>query len=138
MHNVKFTGFMWILGISIIGFPLILILVFIKGIIVGFSVGFLVSQMGWNGLLLSFVSLLPQNLLIIPVIMFIGVCSIGFSMKLIRKIFMRQSFSIQLAPAFASYVIVYVAAVALITVAASIEAYISPVLMKTMITAFTK
>lgn len=54
-HNVKFAGLMWILGISIIGFPLVFILLFLKGVVVGFSVGFLVNQMGWSGLLLSFV-----------------------------------------------------------------------------------
>src|SRR6185437_5476924 len=41
LHNVKFTGLMWVLGISIIGFPLVFLLLFIKGIVVGFSVGFL-------------------------------------------------------------------------------------------------
>ncbi len=48
-HNSKFIGLMWVLGISIIGLPVILILLFIKGMVVGFTVGFLVSQMGWNG-----------------------------------------------------------------------------------------
>ena len=38
-----------------------------KGMVVGFTVGFLVNQMGWNGFLLSFVSVLPQNFIIIPV-----------------------------------------------------------------------
>ena len=72
IHNVKFTGLMWILGISIIGFPLVFILLFLKGVVVGFSVGFLVNQMGWSGLLLSFGTLLPQNLLLIPVFIFIA------------------------------------------------------------------
>ena len=38
-----------------------------KGMVIGFTVGFLVNQMGWNGFLLSFVSVLPQNFIIIPV-----------------------------------------------------------------------
>ncbi|MBS4203007.1 stage II sporulation protein M [Lederbergia citrea] len=138
IHNVKFAGLIWVLGISIIGFPLIFILLFIKGIVVGFSVGFLVNQMGWNGLLLSFVSLLPQNLLIIPVFIFISACSIGLSMKLIRKIFIRQSLPFQLVPVFASYFMVYIGAMAIITVAASIEAYIVPALMKSILSTIAK
>ena len=44
-HNSKFIGLIWILGISIIGLPVILIMLFIKGVTVGFTVGFLVNQM---------------------------------------------------------------------------------------------
>ena len=136
-HNVKFAGLIWILGISIIGFPLIFILLFIKGIVVGFSVGFLVNQMGWNGLLLAFVSLLPQNLLIIPIFIFISVCSIALSMKLIKKIFIRQSLPFHLMPVFTRYFLSYIGAVAIITIAASLEAYVSPMLMRSIIVNIT-
>ncbi|HEY4552075.1 MAG TPA: stage II sporulation protein M [Bacillaceae bacterium] len=138
LHNIKFTGLMWVLGISIIGFPLILVLLFLKGVVVGFSVGFLVSQMGWQGLLLAFVALLPQNLFIIPVFVFIAAVSIGLSLKLIRKIFIRQGAPFQLVPMFARYAMAYIAAAALITLASSIEAYISPVLMKTIVSSIGK
>ncbi|MCL6616730.1 MAG: stage II sporulation protein M, partial [Anoxybacillus ayderensis] len=50
-HNLQYIGFMWVLGISIIGLPLILVLLFLKGVVVGFTVGFLVNQMGWQGFL---------------------------------------------------------------------------------------
>ncbi len=133
-HNVKFVGFMWVLGISIIGFPLILILLFLKGVVVGFSVGFLVNQMGWYGLLLSFVTLLPQNLIMIPVYLFMAAISISFSMKLIRRIFIRQGLSFQFMPAFTRYFLAYVGTIAVITIAACIEAYIAPVLMKSIVT----
>ena len=60
-HNSKFIGLMGLLGISIIGLPIILIFLFMKGMVVGFTVGFLVNQMGWNGFLLSFVSVSPTK-----------------------------------------------------------------------------
>ena len=50
--NSKFIGMMGILGISIIGLPVILIVLFMKGLVIGFTVGFLVNQMGWNGFLI--------------------------------------------------------------------------------------
>ena len=73
LHNSKYIGLMWLLGISIVGLPVILILLFIKGMVVGFTVGFLVNQMGWKGFLLSFVSILPQNIIIIPVFIIMAV-----------------------------------------------------------------
>jgi stage II sporulation protein M len=135
LHNVKYLGLMWILGISIIGLPLIFILLFMKGVVIGFSVGFLVNQMGWNGFLLSFATVLPQNIVIIPAFIFIGVISVSFSLTLIRKIFMKLSPHLQvpMAPLLSRYVLAFVLAIAIITVAAGIEAYISPNLMKTMV-----
>ena len=53
--HLKTLGLMWILGLSIIGIPLILILIFLKGLVIGFTVGFLVSQLSWRGLWFAFV-----------------------------------------------------------------------------------
>ena len=138
LHNVKYLGLMWILGISIIGLPLIFVLLFMKGVVVGFSVGFLVNQMEWSGFLLSFVSVLPQNIIIIPAFIFIGAVSATFSLTLIRKIFMKNGPSIQfqMIPFLSRYVIFLVLAIGIVTIASSIEAYLSPYLMKTVISNF--
>ncbi|MBW3113398.1 MULTISPECIES: stage II sporulation protein M [Bacillaceae] len=135
LHNVKYLGLMWLLGISIIGLPLIFVLLFMKGVVVGFSVGFLVNQMSWSGFLLSFVSILPQNIIIIPAFIFIGAISANFSLTLIRKIFMRHTSSMQfqMIPFLSRYVIFMVVAIGIVTVAASIEAYLSPNLMEAVI-----
>ncbi|TMU86684.1 stage II sporulation protein M [Bacillus sp. BHET2] len=135
LHNVKYLGLIWLLGISIIGLPLIFVLLFMKGVVVGFSVGFLVNQMGWSGFLLSFVSVLPQNIIIIPAFIFIGVVSASFSLTLIRKIFMRQTSSMQfqMIPFLSRYVIFFVVAIGIVTIAASVEAYLSPNLMEMVI-----
>lgn len=138
LHNVKFLGLMWILGISIIGLPIILILLFIKGIVVGFSVGFLVNQMGWGGFLLSFVTVLPQNFFIIPMFIFIAVMAVGVSLKLIRKIFIKQNISFHIFPMLAQYVIAFVFAVGIISLAAGVEAYLSPTLMKSVMSYVNK
>lgn len=131
-HNSKFIGLIWILGISIIGLPVILILLFIKGITVGFTVGFLVNQMGWNGFLLSFVSILPQNLVIIPVYIIMASLSVVFSMKMIRNQFMKKMTQ-PVLPQFFRYLFSFGVAVIFIAGAAGIEALISPALLKTVI-----
>lgn len=132
-HNSKFIGLMWILGISIIGLPVILILLFIKGMVVGFTVGFLVSQMGWQGFLLAFVSILPQNLIIIPVFILMAALSVIFSLRMIKKQFMKK-YAQPIIPFFKRYIFALVVAVIFISAASGIEAYLSPWLMKTIIT----
>ncbi len=131
-HNSKFIGLMWVLGISIIGLPVILILLFIKGMVVGFTVGFLVNQMGWDGFLLSFVSILPQNLIIIPIFIIMAAMSIAFSLKMVRIQFMKK-YGEPILPLFKRYMFALAIAVIFISVSSGIEAYLSPGLMKTIV-----
>ncbi|NMD70243.1 stage II sporulation protein M [Bacillus sp. DNRA2] len=135
LHNSKYIGLMWLLGVSIIGLPVILILLFIKGMVVGFTVGFLVNQMGWDGFLLSFVSVLPQNFIIIPIFIIMSVMTITFSLQMIKRQFMKK-ISSPFMPMLSRYFVILVGAVIALTCAAAIEAYLSPTLMKTVIDGF--
>lgn len=134
-HNSKFIGLMWVLGISIIGLPIILILLFIKGMVVGFTVGFLVNQMSWKGFMLAFVSILPQNLIIIPVFIIMAVMSMSFSLLMIKKQFMKK-YGQPIMPIFKRYIFAFIIAVLFISVASGIEAFLSPGLMKTIVDSF--
>ena len=135
-HNSKFIGLMWILGISIIGLPIILILLFLKGMVVGFTVGFLVSQMGWKGFLLAFASILPQNLIIIPVFILMAAFSVIFSMRMIKRQFMKK-YAQPIMPFFKRYIIALIVAVLFISAASGVEAYLSPWLMKSIISSIS-
>lgn len=134
LHNSKYIGIMWLLGISIIGLPVILVLLFIKGMVVGFTVGFLVNQMGWDGFILSFVSILPQNLIIIPIFIFAATISVSFSIKMIRRQFLKK-LSQPIFPLLGRYGLALFGSLLFLVVAASIEAYVSPALMKLVVNA---
>ncbi len=135
LHNCKLVGLIWLLGISIIGLPVILILVFLKGMTVGFTVGFLVNQMGWNGFVLSFVSILPQNLVIIPVYLIMAAMSLVFSLRMVRNQFMKRVAQ-PVIPLFFRYGFAFLAAMVFLSAAAGIESFISPVLLKSVIQSF--
>lgn len=133
IHNVKYLGSIWLFGISIIGLPLIFIFLFMKGIVIGFSVGFLVQQMSWKGFFLSMTTVLPQNLIIIPIFLFIAAVSTAFSLQLIKKIFMKQGNQFYIGPFLLRYILFFLIAVVAAAMAAGVEAYISPLLMKIVI-----
>lgn len=132
LHNSKFIGLIWVLGISIIGLPIILILLFVKGMVVGFTVGFLVNQMGWKGFVLAIASILPQNLIIIPVFIIMAAISVIFSLRMIKKQFMKK-FAQPIMPFFKGYIFAFAAAAIFIAAASGVEAYLSPWLMKTFL-----
>ncbi|MGM9929849.1 MAG: stage II sporulation protein M [Bacillus sp. (in: firmicutes)] len=128
-HNLQYIGLIWILGISIIGFPLILILLFLKGTVVGFSVGFLVNTMEWEGFRIAIVSVLPQNIILIPLTIYITVLSLALTTNIIRRVFLKQIRQ-PLKPILIKYIVALLIATLFICVAGAIEAYFSPVLMK--------
>lgn len=127
-HYLKYVGFMWILGLSIIGLPLILLMVFLKGVVVGFTVGFLVNQLQWKGLYFAIVSVLPQNLLVIPAIIIVATAGISFSLHLVQSRFLKRGGA--LYPRFLVYSALILIMGGIVTVAAALEAFISPALMK--------
>ncbi|MFD2445929.1 stage II sporulation protein M [Bacillus sp. CGMCC 1.16607] len=133
LHNIKFIGLMWLLGISIIGLPVILILLFMKGMVVGFTVGFLVNQMGWDGFFLAFVSILPQNFIIIPVFIITTSVAVMFSLKMIQRQFLKK-YGQPFLPLFKNYIGALIMAAILIAAAAAVEAYLSPAFMKAVMT----
>jgi stage II sporulation protein M len=136
-HNIKYVGLMWLLGISIIGLPIILILLFLKGVVVGFTVGFLVNKMGWNGFLLSTVSVLPQNLLIIPAFIIVGTVAVAFSLKMIRQQFMKRA-NEQIFQLLTKYTVLMIGISLVLVLASAFEAFASPVLMKGVIEVVNK
>ncbi|MCA1030611.1 stage II sporulation protein M [Bacillus timonensis] len=136
-HNLKYLGLMWLLGISIIGLPIILILLFLKGVVVGFTVGFLVNQMGWKGFLLSFVSVLPQNIIIIPAFVIIATVSVAFSLKMIRQQFIKRTNE----PVFqllTRYTFLMGIVSVVLVFASVFEAFVSPGLMRSIIDVVNK
>jgi len=135
--QLKYIGFIWLLGISIIGLPLIFILLFLKGVVVGFTVGFLVSQHGWDGLLLAFVSVLPQNLIIIPAFLVMTTVAASFSLRMIRHQFIRK-INEPLLPMLIRYTCFFLIIGVILAIASSIEAYASPVLMKEVVESINK
>ncbi|MCQ2010041.1 stage II sporulation protein M [Sporolactobacillus sp. STSJ-5] len=131
-HDLQYLILIWVLGLSVIGLPLIFLLIFVKGIFLGFTVGFLVSQMGMKGLMAILVSIFPQNLLIIPNYLFIAVLSVAFSLKMIRQLLMKTR-NQPMLPQFINYGLVLASTVLIAAIASGYEAYVSPALIRLFI-----
>ncbi|OEH93600.1 stage II sporulation protein M [Bacillus solimangrovi] len=132
VHYLKYIGSIWVLGLSIIGLPVILVLLFLKGLVTGFTVGFLVNQLGLSGFLLSIVSILPQNIILVPVFIITTSAAIHFSLKMIRQQFLNRTYE-PILPHLSRYTLIVIGAFVLIAGVSLLEAYASPFLMKTVI-----
>lgn len=126
--HLKWIGLIWILGLSVIGLPLVFALDFLKGVLVGFSVGYMIGQYSWKGLLFALASVVPQNLIVIPAIVITSAAAAAFSVQLVKnRIVGKQG---QLLPAFGSYTGSTVLMAVLLVGASVYEGFLSPVLMK--------
>ncbi|MFC7391490.1 stage II sporulation protein M [Scopulibacillus cellulosilyticus] len=132
LQYVQYLGFMWVLGLSVIGLPVIFILLFLKGIVIGFTVGFLVNQMGFHGFWVAMASVFPQNLIVIPAFIIMGAVSVSFSLKMFRQLLMRTRKK-PLLPQFIRYALLMFAVSLLMFVVSAYEAYLSPILIRGII-----
>ncbi|MFE5317085.1 stage II sporulation protein M [Paenibacillus sp. NPDC056579] len=126
--HIKWILMIWILGMSVIGLPLIWILDFLKGVLVGFTVGYLVGQLSWKGLLFALVSVAPQNLIVIPALIVCSVTAMAFSIHMVKHRFMPRRGAFY--EPFMKYSATVLLSIALLAGAALLEAYVSPVMMK--------
>jgi len=134
---LKTTGLLWILGLSIIGLPIIVIVIFVKGFQIGFSVGVIVSQFKFKGVLFALAAILPQNLIGVPALIICGVAGISFSLMLVKSRFSNQlrvaTSGTTLYRSFLAYTGLVAAIAVAMVLAAFVEGYLSPVLMRAVI-----
>src|SRR5690625_1192143 len=129
--HVNYLFLLFLLGLTIIGLPIVWILIFIKGLVVGFSVGFIVNQLGFKGLLLATLSIAPQNIIIIPIYIIAASLSMIFSLGLLHKI-MGHSSSQSVTRPFIQYTFIFVILILCAFIGTLIETYISNEALKAM------
>lgn len=128
LNNLKIVLYIWLLGLTVIGIPLVLLLVSARGFVLGFTVGFLVQQKASQGILIALVTILPPSIISIPTLIVGAVFAIIFSRWLVNG--KRKYESTSLPKQFVAYCSIMIL-VAIISVAAGfVEAYISPTLLK--------
>ncbi|MFF0881514.1 stage II sporulation protein M, partial [Bacillus velezensis] len=73
---------------------------------------------------------LPQNIVLIPAYLIMGTCSIAFSLKLIRQLFVKRSLHDAPIQWFGRYAFVLILIVFFSVIASLLEAYVSPLFME--------
>ncbi len=128
--NLLNLGKIFLLGLTIIGLPLVLVIVFTRGFVFGFTIEFFCQANAWPGSILALLALIPPNLLAIPAYILGAVAAIKFSLHLLRG---RQLKDSSISEAFFKYFFMMVAFSLLMLGSALIEGYFSPVIIKLLL-----
>lgn len=118
-----------LLGLSVIGAPIVLAVIFVRGFVLGFTTMFLIDGLFLRGVVLAAAALLPQNLLAVPATVIAGIAALSFSTAAARVLLGRRD--INMYQQFASAAVVLLLSAVTLIGAAFVEAYVSPVLMST-------
>jgi stage II sporulation protein M len=128
MNNIKTTIIIWLMGIVVIGIPITFTIILLRGFTIGFTIGFMIDNFGFKGFLLSFLTLIPPNIFIIPGLIIVSSLSTIYSINFIknRKKSQREN---MLKEAFRFSFFVFLSLIAFLF-SGLIEAYITPYLIK--------
>lgn len=124
--NWRTAGFIFLLGLTLVGAPLVPVIVFLRGFIVGFAVGFMLAHRGWAGMLVSLLAIVPQNLLAVPALVVLAAAALAFSGRLLR----RSSPGPPAWRALGAYAGTAAVAFALLAGASAIEGYVAPLFLR--------
>ena len=127
LTNLKTLGLVWFFGLLVLGLPVVLVILFTKGFALGFTVGFLVYELGWKGVLFSFASVLPANLFFVPALFIMTVAAVSFASVVVKGRLLRQGGA--LYPQIFRYAVLAIGAGGVSLLGSLVEVYISPVFM---------
>ncbi|HOJ12315.1 MAG TPA: stage II sporulation protein M [Clostridiales bacterium] len=128
--NAKIVILLWVLGLTIIGIPFIILLIIIRGFITGFSSGFIIKILGLKGALFNLFAILPKEFVIIPCIIALGVNGINFSLSITKSKSIKQILKENLKMNFIGYSMTTIFFSILILLGILVEAYIVPVFIR--------
>lgn len=126
LQQLKSIALIGFLGLTVIGIPLIIGVIFFRGFSLGFTIGFLVKEKGGIGFFLTFLSIFPQNIVYIPLIIIWSLIAINFSVYIVKR---QDPGGLPLTKGLLRYLLLFLTFCLVILVGVLIESYLSPWLL---------
>lgn len=128
IFNYIFILVIWLLGISVIGVPIILFMFFGKSFCLGFTISAIIKKYGIEGCLLSLVYLFPHYIANVIVILILTIYAITLSIKIVRCIIKPKTLDFK--PIVKKYFYVLIMSIIIVLVTCLYEAYFMPKVLK--------
>lgn len=128
ISNLLYNISMWLLGLSAIGLPVIIIMVFFKSFVLSFSVSSIIAKYGFKGILGALLYIFPSPLITGIFSIILGTYSMIISVKLIRSAFTKQT--INFKSFMGKYFFILLISILVSVLCALIDAFASPYILK--------
>lgn len=128
LTNLQKLAIVWLLAVTVIGAPAILVVVFLQGFASGFTVAILIEEWSAKGLLLAAASVVPHNAFLVSGLVLAGTAGLAYAWVSVRGTLSRD------APPFGQRItalsVICAGCSLLLIVAGVVEAYVSPYLVQ--------
>ncbi len=121
----------WILGISVIGFILILLFLFIKAFALGFSVGSIIINFNFKGILIALAYVVPHHIINLMIYLLISSYALVLSYRLINSFTKKKSFDFK--GIFNRYLFILGFSLIILLFSALYEVYLAPSLINMIV-----
>ena len=129
--NLLYTLVIWVLGISIIGIPLIFVIFISIAFILGFSISAIVLNFGFNGILISLAYIFPFEIINAFIFAFLSMYAFVFSINLIRNLF--KSCNIDMKLLFSKYKNILFVSLIIILLSTLLGNFLTPIIIKSIL-----
>lgn len=117
----------WLLGISIIGFILILLFLFIKAFALGFSIGSIIINFNFKGVLIALAYVVPHHIINMMIYLLISSYALVLSYRLISSFTKKKSFEFK--NIFNKYLFILIFSLIILLMSVFYEVYVAPKLI---------
>ena len=126
--NIIFTGAIFLLGISVIGAPLIIVLFFMKAFTLGFTIASMIKIYHLKGLLYSFIYIFPHQVMNLLVFIFFIMFSMSLSITLLQAILKKKT--VDFSKVLNRYIFILVITIFILIITSLLEIYLMPFLFR--------
>lgn len=124
----------WLLGISILGLPIVLILYFSKAFTLGFSIGSLLFHYQAKGILLSFGYIFPHQIINFFLYTILTIYSLSLSLKLFDALFHKKRLDFRFI--LNKYLFILILTLLGIIITCLLEMFVMPTIISYLLTLF--
>lgn len=124
LSNVLYITTIFLLGISIIGIPIVIVMTFLKSFILGFSLSSIIFKYKLSGTLLSLSYVFPHQIINILIVSFISIYSIKVSLSLLKLITSKKIINFKLI--MKKYTVIYIFCLLIGIISSVSETFLTP------------
>lgn len=85
IDNIKLIVLFWLLGFTVIGFPMYYVIIGMRGFSTGFSSGIIMGVLGTKGIYISAVCFVPKEAVLVPCLIALSINGIKLSGNILRS-----------------------------------------------------
>ena len=126
--NIMFTIAIWILGISVIGAPLMIVLFFMKAFTLGFTIASMIKIYRLKGLLYSLIYIFPHQVINLLVFIFFIMFSMSLSITLFQALLKKKT--VDFSKVMNRYVFILAITIGILIITSLLEIYLMPFLFR--------